>query len=260
MFQSRNRVWAVHALWHRQPRRTSHQFQSRNRVWAVHAGKRLSKSMLASTVSISQSSLGGSRTPPQSPDRAAISEFQSRNRVWAVHALTNALAWEREESFNLAIEFGRFTRRLDRASRVVLACFNLAIEFGRFTPSMMSKSAPCPVSFNLAIEFGPVHAYEVSLWARSPSFNLAIEFGRFTLCPLRSSRRRLQGFQSRNRVWAVHARNPAKSIRRRRPSSMFQSRNRVWAVHAASLSTCDGGIVEFQSRNRVWAVHAREAA
>ncbi len=122
------------------PAAHSHMFQSRNRVWAVHAclvvylrrrhsGVSISQSSLGgsrqsvaggwrilSAVSISQSSLGGSRRGLAGAVahclKVSISQsslggsrihhllntllearFQSRNRVWAVHAL----AWERAQ-------------------------------------------------------------------------------------------------------------------------------------------------------------------
>ncbi len=115
VFQSRNRVWAVHASLPAMCQEVLDQFQSRNRVWAVHAaGARgghyrgvevsISQSSLGGSrrinptpwvavhpVSISQSSLGGSRTSARSSS-VSVGEFQSRNRVWAVHAVVNVTA------------------------------------------------------------------------------------------------------------------------------------------------------------------------
>ncbi len=135
-------------------------------------------------VSISQSSLGGSR-PADRGDRG-------RQRRVSISP----------------IEFGRFTPPAPTRNMNDFISFNLAIEFGRFTPDRSRytnvlellfqsrnrvwavprrcccrppRPRPC---FNLAIEFGPVHARCILRRCASRQcdhcFNLAIEFGRFT--------------------------------------------------------------------------------
>ncbi len=328
-FQSRNRVWAVHATNCLQISKADNCFNL-----AIEFGRfTLCMPRLAhahgSRVSISQSSLGGSRLAhphPMTPGiRVSISqsslggsragnlleagpynhcfnlaiEFGRFTPGWAGsrfygHDCFNLaiefgrftpaglpFPYTRAYCFNLAIEFGRFTRLIGAAISGIIAGFNLAIEFGRFTPRWR---CPFPVPhhhavsisqsslggsrcarrhrrpgarscFNLAIEFGrftPPTAARMDY--PSHSFNLAIEFGRFTRCVFICTVQNSLMFQSRNRVWAVHA---STSRSRRCRSALFQSRNRVWAVHAgASAATCRQP-AGFQSRNRVWAVHAR---
>ncbi len=238
------------------PGDTNFRFQSRNRVWAVHANQ--------------------GRRPLGSSTR-----FQSRNRVWAVHAWRWLKPCCNAQGFNLAIEFGRFTPGRACPSRPVTRVSISQSSLGGSRCERLSTPRPSSSCFNLAIEFGRFTP-RPSPPRRRPSrcFNLAIEFGRFT--PPWIAAQIGRRFQSRNRVWAVHA---GMSGVAGGESDGFQSRNRVWAVHATSpmgeISAPTTGFnlaIEFgrftlrcaamvfavqdgfQSRNRVWAVHAIVAA
>ncbi len=127
-FQSRNRVWAVHACDGSKRMATGWRFQSRNRVWAVHALQRWVGccKRQKSGVSISQSSLGGSRLLRQ-------------RRFWEKHYRCVSISQS---------SLGRFTRAAWRVACLPSAMirFNLAIEFGRFT-----REKPFPPSSHLSV-------------------------------------------------------------------------------------------------------------
>ncbi len=187
---------------------------------------------MQSKVSISQSSLGGSR----------LSSCMFLFPFVKVSISQSSL--------------GRFTRSLN-ARRMILnwrfQSRNRVWAGSRPGPAMRGWRSSVSISQSSLGGSRPSGA--IALCARRlRSFNLAIEFGRFTPEESTQSRCAASRFQSRNRVWAVHA---SFSLTGQSTCfARFQSRNRVWAVHARAVAWHINADHEFQSRNRVWAVHA----